>query len=80
MAKAKAKTTTKKVVVENTWGPTKDSKGKYWFEYIGPAMMKNAQQISANIQKNAEEISANIQKNAERIGNNVSARMLKNLK
>ena len=77
-AKAKATAVTKKTPV-NTWGPTKDSNGKFWFEYVGPAVMKNAEQISANIRKNAEQISANIRANADRVGDNMKARLNKNL-
>lgn len=74
MTKAKA------VESINKFGPQKDSKGHYWFEYVGKNVQANAEQISANIRKNAEKISANIQANAQSVGDNMKAYLNRKLK
>jgi len=74
MTKAKA------VESINKFGPQKDSKGHYWFEYVGKNVQANAEQISKNIRKNAEQISANIQANAQSVGNNMKAYLNRKLK
>tara|TARA_B110000967_G_C18519127_1_gene380165 strand:- start:249 stop:473 length:225 start_codon:yes stop_codon:yes gene_type:complete len=74
MTKAKA------VESINKFGPQRDSKGHYWFEYVGKNVQANAEQISKNIRKNAEQISANIQANAQSVGNNMKAYLNRKLK
>jgi hypothetical protein len=74
MTKAKA------VESINKFGPQKDSKGHYWFEYVGKNVQANAEQISKNIRKNAEQISANIQANAQSVGDNMKAYLNRKLK
>jgi hypothetical protein len=74
MTKAKA------VESINKFGPQRDSKGHYWFEYVGKNVQANAEQISKNIRKNAEQISANIQANAQSVGDNMKAYLNRKLK
>jgi len=77
MTKAKAKA--KAVESINKFGPQRDSKGHYWFEYVGKNVQANAEQISKNIRKNAEQIGKNVSANANSVGDRMKVYLNRNI-